>query len=366
MGLDVKRLSASEVHEAKVAELGLDATALDLKSTESLAASLRRAAGLLCPCAASTLIRAVCQPLDGLVADLDAAKQTIEATLEAMVAHGDLLEELDVAAEDVGSRGVLVYAAPPSFVARTSGAALLLGITPDGRSALTESLEAQVEYINHFRRLSPDASVDLHAELLQSGLIQLTYESWLNAPMQEAPTQYLARIDALLDSAGRSGEIPGLQVLDFTRPVRYYRGRWVEPQSRTGRFMGRRSQGYGADLWCYVSLRDGRPERFVDLPLAGSKIRGCDEAWKLQLAIDAQRGEPQQLHRWPGPNATQTIELFSPIPMFARRRWDAVGELVSRTGCLLAYCFSEHEIAEELQFARNTLWLSDMDAGSDR
>ena len=83
--------------------------------------------------------------------------------------------------------------------------------------------------------------------------------------------------EVLLDAAPASFEIPGLSLIDPTSSVRYYRGRWVQPQAQTGRFVGRRSQAYGADLWCYIEMDEGQPRRFLDLPLRGSRARGCDE-----------------------------------------------------------------------------------------
>jgi hypothetical protein len=148
-------------------------------------------------------------------------------------------------------------------------------------------------------------------------------------------------------------------VLDPTRPVRFYRGRWAEPRAKTGRFVARRSQAYGAELWCYVQLRDGCPERLIDLPLPGSRWRGCDEAWRLQLAIDADRAEPQRFRVRSGCGGAAVIELFSPLPMWARRRWEAVGESVPRSGCLLAYRFATAELEEELRFARDEVWLDE-------
>lgn len=157
-----------------------------------------------------------------------------------------------------------------------------------------------------------------------------------------------------------SRDIPGLLLLDPDRSVRFYSGRWIEPRFQSGRFVARRSQAYGADLWCYVQLRDGYPERLIDLPTSGSRWRGCDEAWRLQMAIDAHRGDPQRFRIRPGPQATRILELFSPIPMWARRRWDAVGELVLASGCLFAYRFAEGEGKEELRFANDMLWLNEL------
>lgn len=362
----MRHLTAADVHAEKVRELGLDPSALDLTSTEAIAGALRRAASFLCPCTAATLVRSVAQPLRGLVDDLEAMKVLVEDTLEAMVAHGDILEHPDVEESARHEPPALLYAAPASFLARKSGAVILLGITADQLSALPPELEGRVEYVNHVRRLSPVPGEDLRAELVQLGLIEVSYEGWLRAPPAEIASQHLSRFDRLLESATPSREVPGLVLLDPERPVRYYRGRWVEPRSQSGHFVARRSQAYGAQLWCYVQLRDGNPERLVDLPLAASRWRGCDEAWRLQMAIDASRGEPQRFRVRPGPDGTRFMEFYSPIPMWARRRWDAIAEPVPSAGCLFAYRLAEAELGDELRFAREVLWLDELTESGGR
>lgn len=360
----MKRLTATEVHARKVAELGLDPTVVDLTSTEAIAGALRRAASFFCPCAAATLVRGVVRPLRGLVENLDVVKGIVEETLEAMIAHGDILEHRDVVDDQRHGAGPMLYAAPASFVSRRSGAAILLGVTSDQLSALSDELEARIEYVNHVRCLRPLPNEDLPSELVQLGLIEVSYSGWLKAPQNESPAQHVLKLDRLLDAAQPSREVPGLSLLDPERPVRYYRGRWVEPRSQTGRFVGRRSQAYGADLWCYVQLRDGHTERLIDFPVAGSRWRGCDEAWRLQMAIDAQRGEPQRFRIRPGPGGTVVLEFFSPLPMWARRRWDAVGEPVPSSGCLFAYRLTAAESEEEVRFAREALWLEELRGGA--
>lgn len=356
----MRQLSAPEVHAQKIAELGLDPSALDLTSVEAVAGALRRAASFLCPCTAPTLVRGVVRPMRGLVPDLDAFKGIVEETLEAMIAHGDILEHRDVEGDPGHGAAALLYAAPAGFVARESGAVILLGVTTDQLSALPDDLEARIEYVNHLRRLNPGPGEDLRSELLQLGLIETSYSAWLRAPQPEIAAEHIAHLDRLLGAAQPSRDVPGLSLLDPARGVRYYRGRWVDPRAQSGRFVARRSQAYGADLWCYVELRDGNPERLIDLPVAGSRWRGCDEAWHLQMAIDAQRGEPQRLRIRPGPEGARVMEFFSPVPMWARRRWDAVGEPVSASGCLFAYRLADTELAEELRFAREALWLDEM------
>jgi len=149
-------------------------------------------------------------------------------------------------------------------------------------------------------------------------------------------------------------------LLDPAKSVRYYPARWVDKTKSTGRFIGRRPQAYGADLWCYIDLESGVPRKFLDLPLPKSRVRGCDEAWRIQAAIDARRAEPQRFRVRRGPEGWVVLDLFSPVPMWARRRWDAVGEPVPSTGCLFSYRFRPTEIEEEIRFARDILWLAEL------
>ncbi|MGV8041429.1 MAG: hypothetical protein AB2L07_15685 [Thermoanaerobaculaceae bacterium] len=358
----MKVLTPAEVHARKVAELGLDPTAVDLVTKEALAAALRRVACFLCPCSARTLLRAVLESLEGLADDVDVLAAQIESSLDALISYGDLIESSENG-EATGS--LVLFLAPPSFVLRDSGMALLLGGQPDQHLVLPASLADRIEYRNHVRYLRPkDPSENLRQELDDLGLLELSLESWMRAPERLSPENYKQRMDALLNEAGRSGDIPGLSVLDPSQPVKYYRGRWTRPERLSGRFVARREQAYGADLWCYVELDSGVPNRLLDLPLAGSLYRGCDEAWRLQMAIDTIHGNNQLFRIQSGPGDSGLLQVFSPVPIWARRRWDAVGELVAAAGCLFAYRFVGTEIAEEARFAVDDLWLRDTDAGS--
>lgn len=359
----MRRLTAEEVHAQKIRELGLDPEALDLMTPEGLAGGLRRAASFLCPCSAATLVRAVVRPLRGLVPNLDSAKELVEATLEAMISCGDVLEQPELQDGSLTAR-VLLYTAPASFVVRQSGLVLLLGVAADQLSPLPPELERRIQYFGHLRRLSPSsAAEDLRTELRQLGLRELSSDTWLEGPKPCPATQVVAASDRALDAVPPSRDIPGLLLLDPTKSVRYYRGRWAEPKMQTGRYVARRQQAYGADLWCYVHLTNGQPERMIDLPHRGSRWRGCDEAWHLQMAIDAHRGAPQRFRVTPSGDAV-ILGLFSPVPAWARRRWDAIGEPVPSAGCLFAYRIAKAEIDEERRFMREALWLEETSAGS--
>jgi hypothetical protein len=70
----------------------------------------------------------------------------------------------------------------------------------------------------------------------------------------------------------------------------------------------------------------GEVKWFVDMPLLETRWRGCDEAWHLQQAIDSSLGHPQLYARRKGTaKETVVVDLFSPVPNWARRRWDYAG-----------------------------------------
>ena len=356
----MRRLSSSDVHSRGVTQLGLDPNTLDLTSVEAIAAALRRAAQIFCPCASATLVRVIVEPMKELVEDNDTFRDSVWDTLEAMIAHGDLFEHRDIEELSTPSTTTLVYGAPVGFVARDSGSVILLGISSNQSSMFPDDLTTRIEYVKHLRRLRPTPNEDLRAVLAQLGLSEVSYNHWLQSPGDETPAQHVSRLDQLLDAAPPSGAVPGLSILDPEQPVRYYRGRWREVRGDSGKFVARRNQAYGANLWCYIELHDGDPERLLDFPQTSSQWRGCDEAWRLQTAIDAQRRNPQRFRLQSDTEGVPVIQFFSPVPMWAQRRWDAVGEPVESSGCLFAYRLPDSELDEEIRYAREMLWLEEL------
>jgi hypothetical protein len=361
----MRQVAPHEVHERSVKRLGLDPSAVDLTSIEAISCLLRRAAGFICPCPPRALVGAVTQALEGLIEGAENLPDTVEATLDALVAYGDLLE-VGEAEVDEGKAVTLTYTAPPAFVRRESQAVLLLGVLPDNASPLPDDLASMVEHERHTRRLPARAGGEVGSRLREAGLVELAPGSWLSAPAAESAQDYAAALSQRLDQASPSGEVPGLRLLDPSTPIDYYPGRWQDPGKRTGCFVARRSQAYGADLWCYVYVEEGWPRRFVDLPLPGSKWRGCDDAWRLQAAIDAARGQPQRFRVRNAFKGGKVMDLFSPVPMWLRRRWDAVGEPVLSTGCLFSYRFPDVELDEEIAFAKQMMWLAEAPDRSSR
>lgn len=349
----VRLVAPEEVHAEAVRALGLDAASLDLESPEGLAGLVRRAASLVTPCALRTLRETTVRGLEGLVADEERLRERVDAAIEELVSYGDLLE---LPAPDEEVIGSFVYLAPPSFVARDSGLVYLIGGLRDGVEMLPIDLRARVEHINHTRRLAATPSEDMRARLSAFGLVDLPERLWLPPPRHDSAEQTVDRANGDLERAPSRGEVPGLLVLDWARPVMYYKGRWREPAGRTGRYIARRDRRYGAALWSYVELVDGQVTKLLDLPRG--EWRGCDEAWYLQLAIDAVGGHPQRYRcRGSAPAGSVIIDFFSPVPQWARRRWDVLGASVAPVSSLFAYRFPADVFADERRFLENDLWL---------
>jgi hypothetical protein len=363
---DLRVLSTADVHAVSVRALGLDAEALDLESPEALAALVRRAASFTSPCSPKALrghvLTALTELTDPGANAREELRTSIDETVEALTSYGDLLElPADDPNESASAR--VLYLAPPTYVC-VDDVLFLLGGLQDGGDAVPSDLRAVVEYRSHTRRVRPNDLADASKRLRAIGWVELRRDLWLPAPIQGEPKQLIERANSTLAAKPTAGEVPGLSVLDPQAPTTYYRGRWKEPTRKSGRFVARREQRYGADLWSYVELANGAVTHLTDLPLsAQTGVRPCDAAWHLQMAIDAQAGRPQFYRRRPRPvTGAVLVDFFSPVPLWARRRWDVLGEEVPRNGSLFAYRFPADVYADVERTLHSDLWLADRTA----
>ena len=356
----MKRISIQELNELSIGKMGLDATSLDLMTIEGVAGALRRAAGFLCPCTGSELCDCVGDSIED-VAEMPAElKEMVDDTLEALISYGDLVE-CRMAVDGNLSGTDMLYLTPPSFVSRQNGSAFLIGISSDGLFPLPDDYVARIEHDGHVRRLHPLPGEELRSSLSQFGLFEISMAQWLRLPAPAPADKYLLQFNELLSAAPPSGSIADLRILDPVKPVRYYAGRWTNPGTRDGRFLARRPQAYGADLWCYVELQDGQAVRLLDLPQVEKRWRASDESWRVQAAIDACAGKPQNYRLRSGPTKSSVVlDLFSPVPQWAQRRWDLAGRPVPRSGSLFSYVLPTGAVAEEVAFLKSMLWLIDI------
>jgi hypothetical protein len=342
--------------------LGLDPTVHDAFTPESTAEALRRAASLLCPATPGEIVNAVKAVLVPLAGTDGVDREELVTQLDLLIANGDLLE-----LRQSGERTTrLVYLGPPSFVTKVPGQYLLLGVRPEGRPLLDEELSESLGHEGHLRyaTLDPETGPSV---LRAAGLQELRADRWLRHPRPVAAADHVATLGLRLGAALEAGAVEGLEVLDPAKPVHYYRGRWrsLEATDR-GDFVGRRPQAYGAAAWCFVRIADGRPTRLVDLPAEDSAAHARDEAWRLQAAIDAARGTPQQyrLRHVPGHDTTCILDLFGPVPSWAARQLDFVGTPVEKSrGALFSYRLAGAAIQTATKLLNDMLWMQPRDDG---
>jgi hypothetical protein len=329
-----------------------------------LAALVRRAAGILCPCSERTIFRAVLESLDRLAEDAAQLETDVETALEKAMIAGDLLEFSQATTGDPSAKGTWVFAAPPSFMARPSGSVFIMGIAPDEPSPLPASLSVRIIYERHFRLIHQESSENLPQILRELGVLELSEQGWLKWPKEETAKNFLDRLERALMAQPVSGSVPDLLILDSARDPSYYKGRWTAPRRETGCFVARRPQAYGAPLWGFAHLTEGVLDKFLDFPLRRDRWRGSDFAWHLQLAIDACRGAPQKYQRRRGAGGV-CLDFFSPLPLWAERRLAVIGRPAERHHCLFTYQFPERELTAEEEFLRKHLWLSAIESAQE-
>jgi hypothetical protein len=354
----MKVISANDVETRSLQRLGLDPAILDISSPEALATLVRRIASFTCPCSPSTLVSVAVELIEPL-RQLDNLRETLAGVVDTLTAGGDLVESLDITGE---SANRVIYLTPPSFVEISDTLFLLLGGGPDGTFPLPSDLVTLVEPTTHCRRLRVHDRNRTVDALLHAGFLPVEPNTWLKAPPVSSCQEHLAYYDSLLDQVGPAGTLEEIVLLDSQRSVTYYVGRWAKPKKHSGRYLARRPQAYGADLWCFALFEQGRVVRLVDLPVRETRWRSCDEAWHLQQALDAVSGTPQRYRRRSAAAKNAIVlDFFSPLPLWASRRWDYVGTpTLAGSGSLLSYLFLDYQLEQELTFARERMWLQEL------
>jgi hypothetical protein len=336
--------------------LGLptDAAALD---PPLLASLVRRAVGFLCPCSPATLAANVRESLNHLADDASAMSAAVDETIEALAIGGDLLELSRATIENSDAKANWLFAAPPSFVMRPGGGAFILGCMPDEADPLPQSLASRIEREGTARIIRPLPGEPLRDTLRDLGLHELSEPVWLRLPKAQTASGLLNDMSTRMLAQGPSGTVENLELLLPDTPVAYYRGRWTTAKNQTGHFVARRPQAYGASLWGYAALENGALLRFLDLPLRRTHFRGCDAAWHLQCAIDHIRGTPQHYRRRKQ-GSEYRFDFFSPLPIWAQRRFALIGRPIERERSLFSFVVPANEAPEHEAFLTSYLWLA--------
>jgi hypothetical protein len=335
------------------------------RDVETEAALLRHAASHRCPVTPRELLNDVVTSVEWLVPEHGVLRETLADVLRKLVASGDLIE--GNVTDETGTRRTL-FLGPPTFVKASNDVFFLVGTRPDGLPLLDDELTARVEHRASLRLIQAEHDEELESAFGDQGLRELSIDAWIAAPRRESSIELVRRyVDRL--SPMDVGALETFRILDASRPVTFYKGRWRELLAADrGLFVGRREQAYGADLWCCLEVIGDFEGRFVDLPALDLELTGADEAWRLQAALDARRGAPQLLRLAASGNEEDTnLLFFAPLPGWAQRRLGAIGQPVVPTeGGLMGYAVATDAVAAEVAFFGDTMWIQNVGQGPVR
>lgn len=326
---------------------------LETTNNALIAQSLRRSVFIAAPCSARNvrnLVEAALLPLAGDHKDLD---ERIERVLEDLIAIGDILE---MRRESTDGSELVLRPAPPSFIRRSDGTLIILGVAGD---EITPVVEGTVCFRSSgLRTISPVDPATCSLALRDLGLIELTTSMWMHTPAITTAIEFLQTWLVRLPQAAHPEKVEELEILDTNTPTTFYNGRWrLLRDNDNGTYLARRPQKYGAKLWSLVEVKAGLVHRLVDVHSKDGRIRDCDEAWRIQAAFDARAGAPQRVGVL-RENSIATLSLCSPLPAWAVRRLTMLGDQFKPVGALLGFRIPIQNVDDELRWLESMLWLA--------
>lgn len=319
-----------------------------------IAQALRRASYILAPCPRHDLEFGVATTFGGL-GEGEQIDELVEGTLNSLLVYGDILEMRPKPGDQWEQSLLVLRPAPPSFVIRSDGSAVILGVAGDDLLGFTGEMAEKVTFSDVLRLLPPQHDVDLREYLKESALIELSEKAWLRTPPEEQAQSYVSTWTQRL-RAQSLGTSDDALILDGSRSSTYYKGRWTAPTNQSGLYVGRRPQKYGADLWCLYDLDRGEIVRFLDLFSVGDRLRPCDIAWRVQMAINSLAGNPQKVRSERSAEEV-FLDFFSPLPSWTERHLCVAGKASRRAGALITYVIPESRFDLEIGFLKRFLWL---------
>lgn len=357
MGLELKSLTRETLLAATASQLGLAGTEASSNElpTALLASVLRRIAVTTCPCPREALVGCAVDAFTGFGVP-ETIKLRVRDVLDSLVVIGDLLE----LGGSMSLPGVMaedwLYCAPPAFVVR-NGSLLLLGIEPEDQASLPAALRARVIRQRELRYLrTGDDRDDITPQLRVAGYLEISKVAWTRPPQNQTAEAFLDGVVRRLHEADNHGALEGLQVYGSASPGKRFAARLGPPAECSGFYVGRRPQAFGAPIWVFVELDQGRPVRFLDLPWRGGKFRGCDHGWRIQSALDAQAGRPQTYRVTPIDDDLDRYDFFSPLPLWIERKLRLHGEKVPADGALFAYALDRQSDHDTDDLVQSYMW----------
>lgn len=357
--------ASSMVLRALKDDLCLERAASPQDAVALVASVVRRLCGFMCPCPQSALATAAKRSLRALPDISEKIDEVIAAVLEDLLVGGDLIELAQVALTGLEEKPTWLFCAPPSFL-KSAERLYIFGIAPDDAPFLPARLLDRLRYDGSTRFIDATTNESLDEVFASLGLRRLVETTWLSKTSIEAPGAFIERVVLpRIRQGGLVGAMPGVSVLRHADSIQTrYRDRWALLEAESGLFIGRMEQPYGAPLWYVMDLHGGQVERALVLPFYDIASRACDQAWRIQLAIDAHSGHPASYSMRNESDGCRIDSSF-PLPLSAKRRLLYLGGMTNhqtRHDGSFWIPFAACETAE--RFLQTDLWLSKSDLQS--
>lgn len=357
----VRVVSPDQALQSLREDLQLSQTPTASDGVALLAAVLRRAGGFMCPSPQAAILSAVKRALVTLPDMASELEEGLHEVFDALLVAGDFVDISSVSTPEGAENRSRIFCGPPSFLV-IGERAYLFGVAPDDASFLTATLQAKVRFDGPTRYLEVNPSADVASTLSGLGLRQHTEATWLSRITNDTPQTHLTHLLNRMERDGHPGQIPCVEILQHTAGLPLaYQQRWRAPATESGLYVARAPQEFGPTLWYIASLDQGHIERSMLLPLSGSGGRACDQAWRVQLAIDATSGNPARYSMREEADGYR-VRLSFPIPLSARRRLLYLGGL-NNVGTGQPGTFFLPRAAQQAaeNFLRSSLWLERTD-----
>jgi hypothetical protein len=311
------------------------------------AALVRRLIGIGGPYSPRELRKKAKAALSGMVSseELDAF---VVCVIDELIVGGDLLELPALLTDGDENSCVMLFGAPPTFL-RYGENIRIFGIAPDDARFLPDSVHAQLlsRGGGRFIQGCSDEVVDL---LHGQGLREIAISRWIGGGREESSSEFIQRIIDRLKSKGRTESLASTEWLSpRSHSGVSYRARWTShPPEEAGHYIARAPQEFGAPRWYFIAWQPGQTPRILDLPVQGERDdRGCDLAWRLQLALDAARGKAAR-YRSTTHEEQVRLDVDFPIPLLQRRQLDYLGSTATGSGFTLLVPRAEISNAETI------------------
>jgi hypothetical protein len=107
-----------------------------------------------------------------------------------------------------------------------------------------------------------------------------------------------------------------------------------------------------------VAVESGQVRSALDLPLVDTHPhRGCDEAWRLQAAIDKNLNHPLVVTVTGQDSGEDLLNILSmPPPRWVQRRLDTVGRVIKPEKGWPRWCLRQDDVEEELSFLEDMMF----------